>query len=138
MNMLMSAATVLVLTGTATFVASCSDDDDTENDPALGQIAALSETASFAFTEDGPDGIYDYLATSVTEVCGKEEFREALARGLIPTGWRKTSDIVVTADTATASVVLITEGGDVTQDWTFALEDESWRIESIPGLEECP
>lgn len=118
-------------------VAACGDDDD--DDPNIGQIGSLSENATYAWAEDGPAGLFDYLAESVTGQCDVDAVASALEDDPIPTGWRQIKDTEISADglTATATVIVITEDGDVEQDWTFAREGESWRITGVPGLEEC-
>lgn len=134
----MRRLTFALLIATAAVVAACGDDDDSEDDPAVGQVGAVSENATYAFAEDGPDGLYDYLAEPVTAACTKEQLASALDGEPIPTGWRQTKDIEISDDgTATATVIVITEDGDIEQGWSFTQEGESWRITSVPGIEEC-
>jgi len=134
----MKRLTLALLFATAAVIGACGDDDDSEDDPAIGQVGSVSENATYAFAEDGPDGLYDYLAEPLTAACTKEQLADALDGEPIPTGWRQTKDIEISGDgTATATVIVITEDGDIEQEWLFGLEGESWRITSVPGIEEC-
>lgn len=128
---------VAALAAVPLLIAACGDDDD--EDPNIGQIGSLSENATYAWAEDGPAGLFDYLAESVTTQCDVDAVASALEDDPIPTGWRQIKNTEIAGDglTATATVIVITEDGDVEQDWTFAREGESWRITGVPGLEGC-
>jgi hypothetical protein len=122
----------------ALLVAACGDDDDDSDDPRIGQVGALSENATYAYADAGPAGLYDYMSTAVTQQCTAENFEADMEGEPVPTGWRQTKNFEFgTDDTATATVILITDEGDVEQEWTFVLEGESWRISDLPGLEDC-
>jgi hypothetical protein len=137
MKYLMVLAPVLAITLAA---VGCSDDDDSgsDGDASAGQIGSLSENATYAWIEDGPAGLYDYLSEEVTTQCTQEQVEKALAATTPEvTGWRQIDDIEQAGNEATATVIVIVEGEDTEQPWEFVREGDSWRISSVPGLEEC-
>jgi hypothetical protein len=117
-------------------VAACGDDDDT--DPRVGQIGGVSELATYAYTDAGAEGLYDYLSANVTDVCTKEQVTAALVSHEKPTGWQQVKDVKFQGeDAATATVILIFSSERQEEEWTFVREGTSWRIDSVPGLETC-
>jgi hypothetical protein len=118
-------------------LAACSGDDDDGGDQSAAQIGSLSENATYAYIDDGGAGLYDYLATSVTDQCSKDQVNDTFQDGPNVTGWRQIKDIELTGNDATATVIVIVDGEDENQPWTFAREGDSWRISSLPGLEAC-
>ena len=120
----------------AAALAACSDDDDDGGDQNAAQIGALSENATYAIVDDGGAGLYDYLATSVTEQCTQEQVDETFDGSSI-TGWKQIDDIELTGNQATANVIVLIDGEEAEQTWTFVREGEAWRITSLPGLTEC-
>ena len=131
-TLLLSAIVAAMVT-----VAACGDDDDSGGDQSASQIGSLSENATYAYIDDGGAGLYDYLAISVTDQCTKNQVNSAFQGGPNITGWRQIKDIELTGNDATATVIVIVDGEDEDQPWTFAREGDSWRITSLPGLEEC-
>jgi hypothetical protein len=130
----LTAVTVLALA-----LLACGDDDDAADDPRTLQIGALSETATGAWASAGPEGLYDYLAASVTGRCPREQLAAALADEAQPTGWRQIKDVEFNGDDeASATVIIITAAGDEESAWTFSrVSGENWRISDLPGLENC-
>ncbi len=129
-------ALALATSAAAALAIACGGDEATD-DPRASKIGAISENATYAYAEAGADGLYDYLAASVTGKCTAEEVQQDLDGQPVPTGWRQVKDIEFGSATATATVIVITADGDVEQEWSFAEEGDSWRITSIPGLEDC-
>ncbi len=129
-------AVPVLVTGGLLLVVACSGGGDP--DQRVGQIGGVSELATYAYTDAGAEGLYDYLSEDVTDACTKEQVAEALAEHEQPIGWHQIKDITFQGeDTAIATVTLIY--GDERQDeeWTFVREGTSWRIDIIPGLESC-
>jgi hypothetical protein len=119
--------------------AACGDDDDDDGaDPRVGQVGAVSENATYAWAQDGAAGLYDYLASSVTDVCTAEQVEIALAGHDEPTDWQQVNDVEFPADdSATATVNLIYGSERREEQWSFVQDGESWRISNVPGLEDC-
>ena len=125
-----------MMTGGLLLVAACGDDDDA--DPRVGQIGGVSELATYAYTDAGGEGLYDYLSERVTDACTKEQVTEALAAQERPTGWGQIKDITFQdEDTATGTVRLIYGSERMWEIWDFVREGPKWRIDRIPGLEAC-
>ena len=130
------AALPVLISGGLLLVAACGDGDDP--DPRVGQIGGISELATYAYTDAGAEGLYDYLSEGVTDACTKEQVTEALAPHEQPTGWGQIKDVAFQdEDTATATVILIYRSDRQEEEWTFVREGMSWRIDIIPGLESC-
>ncbi len=131
------AALPVLMAGGLLFIAACGDDDD--SDPRVGQIGGVSELATYAYSDAGAEGLYDYLAANVTDVCSKEQVTAALAAHEQPTGWQQIKDVTFQdEDNATGTVILIYRSDRQSEEWTFVREkDRSWRIDNVPGLETC-
>ncbi len=126
----------VLITGALLLVAACSDGDDP--DPQVGQIGGISELATYAYAGAGVEGLYDYLSEHVTEACTKEQAAEALAEHEQPTGWQQIKDVTFQGeDAATATVILIYRSDRQEEEWTFVREGTKWRIDNVPGLENC-
>jgi len=131
------AALPALMTGGLLLVAACGGDDDA--DPRVGRIGGVSELATYAYTDAGVEGLYDYLSEHVTDVCTKEQVTIALAAYEQPTGWQQMKGVTFESeDAATATVILIYSGSErQEEEWTFVRQDTVWRIDNIPGLESC-
>lgn len=118
--------------------AACGGDDDSAGDARPSQVGAMSETAVDAWIAEGPAGLHGYLAASVAEHCTEAGLEAALADQKTPTAWRNTKDFSFPSSTeATATVIIVRDGKDVDQAWSFAREGNSWKITGMPGLAEC-
>ena len=130
------AALPALMTGGLLLVAACGGDDDA--DPRVGRIGGVSELATYAYTDAGAEGLYDYLSAHVTDVCTKEQVTAALAAHEQPTGWQQMKDVRFQGeDAATAKVILIYSSDRQEEEWTFVREGTVWRIDNVPGLESC-
>jgi hypothetical protein len=130
------AALLALTTGGLLFVAACGGDDDA--DPRIGRIGGVSELATYAYTDAGAEGLYDYLSANVTDVCTKEQVTAALAAHERPTGWQQMKGVTFQGDdAATATVILIYSSERQEEEWTFVREGTVWRIDNVPGLESC-
>ncbi len=126
----------VLVTGGLLLVTACSGGGDP--DQRVGQIGGVSELATYAYTDAGAEGLYDYLSEDVTHACTKEQVTEALAEHEQPTGWQQIKDVKFqSVDTATATVILTYNDERQEERWTFVREGTSWRIDIIPGLESC-
>ncbi len=131
----LAALPVLMIAGLL-LVAACGGDDDA--DPRVGRIGGVSELATYAYTDAGAEGLYDYLSKHVTDVCTKEQVTSALAAHEQPTGWQQMKGVTFEGeDAATATVILIYSSDRQEEEWTFVRQDTVWRIDNIPGLESC-
>lgn len=116
--------------------AACGDDDDP--DPEVARIGGVSELATYAYTDAGAEGLYDYLSSDVTEACTMEQVAAALAEHEQPTGWQQIKDVEFQGgDNATGTVILIYRTDRQEEEWKFVREGTSWRIDLVPGLETC-
>ena len=130
------AALPMLVTGGLLLVAACTGGGDP--DQREGQIGGVSELATYAYSDAGAEGLYDYLSEDVTDACSKEQVAEALAEHEQPTGWKQIKDITFQdEDTAIATVILTYDNERQDEEWTFVREGASWRIDIIPGLESC-
>ncbi len=131
------AALPALMTGGLLLVAACGGDDDV--DPRVGRIGGVSELATYAYTDAGAEGLYDYLSKHVTDVCSKEQVTAALAANEQPTGWHLMKGVTFEGeDAATATVILIYSGSErQEEEWAFVREGTVWRIDNVPGLESC-
>ena len=130
------AALPALMTGGLLLVAACGDDD--EPDSRVGRIGGVSELATYAYTDAGAEGLYDYLSQHVTDACTKEQVTAALASHEQPTDWQQIKDVTFEGeDTATGTVILMYGSERLQENWDFVREGTSWRIDWIPGLETC-
>jgi hypothetical protein len=129
----MAALTPLVL------VLGCGGGgEDVSEDERVRQINGVAELATNAYAAAGPEGLFDYLAKDVAERCPKEQLAAALGDEQTPEGFRGVSDAQIDGDEARAQVMHLFGDEERAAEWHFVLEDEeSWRITSVPGLEEC-
>ncbi len=119
-------------------VTACgSDGSDLPEDERVRQIAGVAELAANAYATAGPEGLYDYLASSVEADCSKEVLAHALAGEPVPDGFRRIDGVTFEGDAARATVVQLFAEEDRAAEWTFASVDGSWRITQVPGLEKC-
>ena len=92
----------MLVTGGLLLVAACTGGGDP--DQREGQIGGVSELATYAYSDAGAEGLYDYLSEDVTDACSKEQVTEALAEHEQPTGWKEIKDITFPdEDTAIAN-----------------------------------
>ena len=125
-----------LMAGGLLLMAACGDDD--EGDPDVGKIGGVSELATYAYSDAGAEGLYDYLSANVTDVCTKEQVTAALASHEQPTGWQQIKDVTFQGEgAATGTVILIYRSDREEEEWTFVREGTSWRIDNVPGLETC-
>lgn len=102
-------------------------------------IRTVSEHAVEAWAEAGPRGLLDYLSVGVQAHCTAARLQEVMGSRPTPVSWRETRDIKQVSQTETTATVIYEtpDGQEVNQSWSFSLENYSWRISSMPGLEEC-
>jgi hypothetical protein len=117
-------------------VSACGGGSD-NSDPRVGEVGGVAELATYAYAAAGADGLYDYLAPSVTERCSREGLATALHDAELPTGWRQIKDVGFEGDKATATVIFTTPSGDREVKWTFQQGSQGWRLLDLPGLEKC-
>ncbi len=131
------AALPVLLAGGLLLMAACGDDGDP--DPRVAKIGGVSELATYAYTDAGAEGLYDYLSKNVTDVCSKDQVTAALIAHEQPTGWQQIKDVTFQSeDAATGTVILIYRSERQEEEWTFVREEGTkWRIDSVPGLETC-
>jgi hypothetical protein len=124
-------------------VAAACGDGQGRQPPADGetvrQIGGVAELATNAYASAGPEGLYDYLAPSVTGRCSKKGLEEALNGQDMPSGFRKIEDVAFEPDgSARAKVVQAFGDTERTIEWVFVRADGGgWRLTELPGLEEC-
>jgi hypothetical protein len=114
-------------------------DDDAPGDARASAIGSLTEYAVDAWAESGPQALLGLVHPDDLGSCTAARLEQALSGQPKPTAWRNTRNITFpTQDTATATVIVVQDGNDVEQQWTFKLEQSTrWRIASFPGLSEC-
>ncbi len=128
------AALPVLIAGGLLLAAACGDDDGA--DPRVAQIGGVSELATYAYTDAGAEGLYDYLSADVTTACTKAQVTAALTEHEQPTGWQQIKDVSFQdADNATGTVILIYGSERQEEEWLFVREGMSWRIDWVAGLE---
>ena len=125
----------------AIFAVACGNDEDAD-DKRRGQVGSVSESATYAWIDAGAEGLYDYLSSFMRAECTLLDVEVRLVERVQPTDWRQIKDFEFQAptlnpETATATVILASDEGNLEETWSFVLEGESWRISNMPGLEEC-
>ena len=140
----MRAVLLLLTAATLSGLAACGGGDDAtpdDVDPRIGQISGVAEAATYAYAATSGEGLLDYLAADFAAECTKQDITRALAGEPVPTGFDTIEDVTFDGDDrASATVILKTEDGDLSQEWTFVREgDDSWRILETPSLskEDC-
>jgi hypothetical protein len=118
---------------------ACGGNTESGDDPNRDQIVAFVETVTGAYASSGSQALHDYLSRDAAEKCALGELLNAFANEPQPGGAsRVVKDIDVNGDSARVTVVIPTAEGDRDQAWTLVREQESWRIDDMPGLENCP
>jgi hypothetical protein len=137
---LLAAAPLLVA---ALALGGCGDGDDDDDDDdeiyqRVGRIAGTAELATYAYAASGAEGLYDYMADSVTERCTLEEVEAQLAAEDRPVNFGGFDGAHIDGETARVQLVLVYDDGDREVEWTFIeTQGEFWRIIDVPGLGEC-
>lgn len=120
------------------FIACGDDDPKLSDDERVRQIAGVAELAANAYAAAGPEGLYDYLAPQVTELCSKPNLASALEGQDIPDGFRRVASVNFDGAEATARVVQLFGDEERETDWVFAsLSVDTWRLIDVPGLDRC-
>jgi hypothetical protein len=126
-----------VVAASLLFVAACGGNyskDQTQEEA----ISAVAQHAVEAWAEAGGNGLHDYLSVSAQSHCSGAHLDTAISSEPKPSAWKDTKDIKFPSSiSASATVVYVSNGQDVEQQWAFAQEDYSWRISDLPGLSEC-
>jgi hypothetical protein len=118
---------------------ACGGNTKSGDDPNRDHIIAFVETVTGAYASSGPQALHDYLSRDAAEKCALGELPNAFANEPEPAGsTRVVEDIDVDGDSALVTVVVPTAEGDRDQTWTLVREQGSWRIDDMPGLENCP
>lgn len=119
-------------------LGACGGGGGGQDDPRAKEVRGVAELATYAYAGSGPEGLYDYLAPEVAGRCTRAEFSQDLSDEQQPKGFRGITQVKFDGGRAVATIVLIYDGGDKKVDWTFVqTQDGSWRIVSLPGLQEC-
>jgi hypothetical protein len=119
---------------------ACGDDEGNPQEKGrISAIGTLSEHAVDAWVANGPIAIYNVLHARIFEECSSENFLAATEDDPRPTAWRNTKDITLQdLSHGTATVIIVVDGQDVEQPWTFELENNvRWRVVDAPGVAEC-
>jgi hypothetical protein len=101
------------------------------------QLEGIAGLAVGAYASSGPEALFDYLSEDAAENCSVNALKDAFADETQPTGFREVKDVQASADAATAIVVITTDDGDKEASWKFVRNETSWRIDDMPGLENC-
>lgn len=122
-------------------LTACGGGDKSKEDARITAIGEFSEKAVDAWVANGPIGLYNVLHPRIMAACSAADFEAAMANQPQPTAWRSTKDITFLNEdrsAATATVVIVVDGQDIEQPWSFELENNvRWRISDLPGLSEC-
>ena len=127
----------LLLAASLLAAAACGNRGDTpDRDTA---VSTVSEHALEAWAEGGPRGLLDYLSVNVQSHCTAARLQESMASEPTPAHWVETRDINQISQTETTATVIFdtTDGQQVNQNWSFTLENYSWRVSAMPGLADC-
>ena len=123
-------------------VTACGDDDYNPADPyrreARRQIGGVAELAINAYASAGPEALFDYLSAEIAQRCSADSLAAALADEAPPTGFRQLKDVDFGFDAAIATITISTDDGERDIVWLYVSEEGSWRINDMPGLENCP
>ena len=126
------------------FAAACGGDGDIPEDPRVLQIGTVAEDATYAYAGGGPAGLYAYLAPDVRDRCSPQQFEQALAGQLVPTGFRGLKKVRFEDEAARVTIVWIAPQGDTDVEWVFVPNPEgagaagpSWYLREVPGIEGC-
>ncbi|HSP56538.1 MAG TPA: hypothetical protein VLS25_13230 [Dehalococcoidia bacterium] len=131
----------LVLMG-ASFVAVSlarswwSSDGEGVDSPRAQEMSAFIGAAASKYSQ-GPDAFYDMISVFVQETCSRESFVRSVAGQPVPTTFKKLEDVSFDGDKAKAKILFVTTAGDKTIEWELVELGASWRIEHVPGMENC-
>jgi hypothetical protein len=129
------AAVILVA---VSLLGACGGGDGGQDDARAKEVRGVAELATYAYAGSGPEGLYDYVAPEIAERCTKDQFSNDLSDQPQPRGFRGITQVRFEGGRAVAAMVLIYDDGDKKVDWSFVqTQDGSWRIASLPGLQEC-
>ena len=101
-------------------------------------VKTVTEHAVVAWVTSGPQGLHDFLSIAAQADCLTSKLEPAFAQEPKPSAWKETKDISFPSDVeAQATVVFESGGQEIEQQWSLALENYSWRISRMPGVENC-
>jgi hypothetical protein len=120
-------------------VLACGGDSESDGDAdeITRQLEGIAGAATNAYASTGPEALFDYLSEAAAETCPPDALTDAFADQTQPTGFREVKDVQANGDEATATVVVSTTDGEEDASWTFVRNETSWRIDDMPGLENC-
>jgi hypothetical protein len=118
---------------------ACGGDAETSGDAeeVTRQLEGIAGLAVGAYATSGPVALLDYLSRDVLANCSANSIERAMADQPQPIGFREVKEVQTSGDEAKATVVITSEDGEEDQPWKFVRNETSWRIQEIPGLENC-
>jgi hypothetical protein len=123
----------------AILTSACGDggEDDDADDPRRAEIGGVAELAIGAYASAGPEALADYMSAGALQRCPQSRLADALADQPVPTGFRQLRNVDFDSDSVTATIIISTREGEEDIIWTYVDEDGSWRIDDMPGIEDC-
>jgi hypothetical protein len=123
----------------ALVIAGCGDDEEDADadDPRRGEIGGVAELAIGAYASVGPEALADYMSAAALERCPASALNDALADQTVPTGFRQLKNVDFEGDRVTAMITISTREGEQDITWIYVQEDGNWRIDDMPGMENC-
>jgi hypothetical protein len=120
-------------------ILACGGDAESggDDEEIARQIEGIALAAVGAYASSGPEALFDYLSEGAAESCSAAALARALSDQVQPTGFSELKDVKPTGDEATATVVIKTDDGEADLQWKFVRNETSWRIDEMPGLENC-
>jgi hypothetical protein len=123
----------------AILLLACGGDgaDSNADDPRRGEIGGVAELAIGAYASVGPEALADYMSQGALDRCPQDQLTEALADQPLPTGFKQLRDVDFNGETVTATITISTHDGEQDLTWVYVDENGNWRIDDMPGLENC-
>lgn len=111
---------------------------DSVDSPRAQGMAAFITAATDRFSTQGAGAFWDLIVEDLKAECSREEFVEATADEPTPVTFKQLEKVDFDDSRARATILFVTSEGDRTIEWRlFQLQNGTWRIEGVPGMDDC-
>ncbi|HET9476276.1 MAG TPA: hypothetical protein VFP63_02180 [Dehalococcoidia bacterium] len=140
MKLLPPRALVLVTAGALAFtLAGCFwRNGDSVDSPRAQTMAGFITAATDRYATLGAPAFWDLIVEDLKAACTQEAFVQAVAAEPVPVAFKGIEEVDFDGQRARAKILFVTSEGDKTIEWRlFQLQNGTWRVERVPGMEDC-
>lgn len=116
----------------------CGGGGEGVDSPRAQEMAAFITAAADRWATQGAGAFWDTIVEDLKAECSRESFVEVVSDELAPVTFKQLKDVDFNGSHARAQILFVTSEGDKTIEWQlFELQNGTWRIEHVPGMEDC-